>query len=174
MKSSACLFLFILFLAAPITTLAQSEKTAHTLALDAGNTSPAAEIDQIDWIAGHWHGEAFGGQIEEVWSKPAGGAMMGMFRLVQGDEVGFYELLTLLEENGSLVFRLKHFNSDLTGWEEKDETVSMPLVALEDDAVFFDGITFRRVNDKTMHIFLASENKKGGFDEIKFVYTKGN
>ena len=125
MKSSTYFLLFILFLATPLTTSAQSEKTANTLALNEGNTSPAAEIHQIDWIAGHWKGEAFGGHVEEVWSKPAGGAMMGMFRLVQGDEVGFYELLTLLEEDGSLVFRLKHFNSDLTGWEEKNENVNL-------------------------------------------------
>ncbi len=170
MKYTTCFFLLTFSFTS--IAFAQSEKTPHTLALDEGSASPAASIDQVAWVAGHWHGEAFGGQVEEVWSKPAGGAMMGMFRLVQGGEVGFYEILTLLEEEGSLVFRLKHFNSDLTGWEEKDETVSMPLVALEDGIAFFDGITFQRVDDNTMNIYLASENKEGGFDEITFIYTK--
>ncbi|MEM8485311.1 MAG: DUF6265 family protein [Bacteroidota bacterium] len=170
MKAIACLTLLALLLLHAPTAAAQSQKTAHTLNLDKDSTSPAASINQIAWIAGHWNGEAFGGQIEEIWSAPAGGAMMGMFRLIQGDEVGFYELMTLLEEAGSLAFRLKHFNKDLTGWEEKDETVTMPLVALDENIAFFDGITFQRVDDKTLQVYLASENKTGGFDELTFTY----
>lgn len=158
------------FLCSPAT--AQSQKTPHTLNLDQGTASPAASIDEIAWIAGHWHGEAFGGKIEEVWSQPAGGAMMGMFRLVQGDDVGFYELMLLREEAGSLAFRLKHFNSDLKGWEEKDEVETRKLVALEDQIAFFDGITFQRVEAETLHIYLASENKEGGYDELTFVYKQ--
>ena len=68
--------------------------------------------------------------------------MMGVFRLVQGGKAGFYELMTFKEESGSLVFRLKHFNADLTGWEEKGETVDFQLVAIEEYVAFFDGITF--------------------------------
>ncbi|MEM7010795.1 MAG: hypothetical protein AAF585_04855, partial [Verrucomicrobiota bacterium] len=49
--------LSLLFLATPFTSSAQSDKTEHTLALDEGNTSPEAKIQQIEWIAGHWHGE---------------------------------------------------------------------------------------------------------------------
>lgn len=126
----------------------------------------------MSWMAGAWHGTAFGGTVDEVWSPPAGGAMMGMFRLVQGDKTGFYELMTFVEESGSLVFRLKHFNADLTGWEEKAETVDFALVALEENMAFFDGITFQRVDDSAINIYLASENKEGGFDELVFNYKK--
>ncbi len=156
----------------PLSVFGQSLKTEHTVKLDEGAISPLANIEQMSWMAGAWQGEAFGGTIDEVWSPPAGGAMMGMFRLVQGDETGFYELMTLVEESGSLVFRLKHFNADLKGWEEKDETVDFPLVALEENVAFFDGITFQRADDTTLNIYLASENKEGGFDELVFNYKK--
>lgn len=172
MKRSRSIVLFAFLMLCSIPAAAQSQKTPHTLSLDADTALPAATIDQIAWIEGHWTGEAFGGEIEEVWSAPAGGAMMGMFRLIQGDEIGFYELMTLLEEEGSLAFRLKHFNSDLTGWEEKEETVTMRLIALEEHIAFFDGITFQRVDDETLQIYLASENKTGGFDELSFTYKQ--
>ena len=45
--------------------------------------------------------------------------MMGSYRLVKDDKVIFYELQTIVEQGSSLVFRLKHFNADLSGWEEK-------------------------------------------------------
>ena len=48
------------------------------------------------------------------------------------------------EIGGSLEYRLKHFNADLTGWEEKAEVRSFPLVAREGDAWYFDGLTVRR------------------------------
>lgn len=153
----------------PITSQAQSQKTEHTLTLDQGQTSPKANIEDVAWIAGDWYGEAFGGQIEEIWRAPAGNAMMGMFRLIQKDQVGFYEMLIIKETDTSLSYILKHFNADLTGWEEKNETVSFNLVALEENIAFFDGITFQRMDD-ALTIYLASENKQGGFDELVFKY----
>lgn len=151
---------------------AQNGKTEHTLGLDKDFVSPKANIEDVAWIAGHWIGKAFGGTVEEVWSAPAGGAMMGMFRLIQGEKTGFYEILTISEVESSLIFRLKHFNEDLTGWEEKNETVDFSLVALQENIAFFDGITFQRVDENNLHIYLASENKEGGFDELVFRYER--
>jgi hypothetical protein len=41
--------------------------------------------------------------------------MMGPFKLVVENEVQFYEIETISEENGTFVFRLKHFHRDLKG-----------------------------------------------------------
>ena len=38
--------------------------------------------------------------------------------------------------------RLKHFSPPLSAWEEKDEFVEFPLVAIEKRAAFFDGLTY--------------------------------
>jgi hypothetical protein len=107
---------------------AHERLTEHTFKLSAGKQSPAATIADMAWLAGHWTGEGLGGLIEEVWSPPRNGVMMGMFRLVRDGKPIFYELLTLAEERGSLTLRLKRFNADLTGWEEKDKTIDFPFI----------------------------------------------
>jgi hypothetical protein len=56
-----------------------------------------------------------------------------MYRLVRDRKPIFYELLTIVEENGSLMLRLKHFN--LTGWEDKLKTIDFPLVAKAEGAI---------------------------------------
>ena len=58
--------------------------------------------------------------------------MVGTF--IQTDEVGgimFTEHMYMMEVEGSLVLRLKHFNADLTGWEAQDDMVSFPLLEIE-------------------------------------------
>jgi hypothetical protein len=77
-----------------------------------------ATLSDFAWLAGHWTGPGLAGAAEETWTGPAGGSMLGMYRLVREGKVVFYEILTLTEKDGSVVLRLKHFNPDLTGWEE--------------------------------------------------------
>ena len=106
--------------------------------------SPKATIADAAWVAGRWLGEGFDAVVEEVMSPPAGNAMIGHFRIVGKAGPSMYELVQIREEGGSLVYRVKHFNPDLTGWEEKDKTVDFPLVAVEREALYFDGLTIKR------------------------------
>jgi hypothetical protein len=92
---------------------------------------------------------------EEIWADAVGGVMMGMYRLVIDGKPSFYEFMHLAEDKGSLVLRLKHFNPDLTAWEEKDRFVTFPLVKRGQNEAFFSGLTFRRVADRRLEIFLA-------------------
>jgi hypothetical protein len=153
--------------AAQATPRSQS-RTTNTIALAADAARPQATLDAIGWLAGGvWRGDGLGGVTEERWSAPAGGAMMGMFRLVKKgadgkDAVVFYEFLTIVEEGGSLAMKLKHFNADLTGWEEKDRFVTFRLARVDPDAVHFDGLTFRREGPDRMTIFLALRDSKTG------------
>jgi hypothetical protein len=114
------------------------------------------------WFAGRWTGTGLGGVTEETWSEPAAGAMMGMFRLVKDEKVVFYEFLTLVEHEGSLLLKLKHFNPDLTGWEEKAEFVSFRLLEVASDSVYFGGLTFRREGPDRVTVFLALKDRGTG------------
>src|SRR5262245_27094154 len=89
----------------------QERLTEHTFRLGAGKQSPVATIADMSWLSGHWEGEGLGGVSEEMWSPPKNGVMMGMFRLVRDGKPIFYELLTMVEEKGTLYLRLKHFNA---------------------------------------------------------------
>jgi hypothetical protein len=147
--------------------LAQSSRTENTLKLDDQSVRPPATIDSIAWLAGSWVGEGLGGEVEEIWSAPSAGSMMGGFKLLQQGEVAFYELILIREVEGSLVLELKHFNSDLTGWEEKNDMVTFRLVKVDGDSVYFSGLTYRRVDEDRMHIFLAMRSQ-GELREVQF------
>jgi hypothetical protein len=142
-------------------------ETANTLRASAGAAGPAATLEQMKWLVGHWRGTGLGGVSEEMWSEPAGGVMMGMYRLVINGKPSFYEFIHLAEDNGSLVMKLKHFNADLTAWEEKDRFVTFRLVKLGVNEAHFDGLTFRRSADR-LQIFLALRDKDGKVREEAF------
>lgn len=128
----------------------------------------AAKLEQLAWISGHWQGEAMGGKFEETWNPPFGGSMMGMFKFVEDGEVKFYELLTIVEADDSLVLRLKHFDKSLNGWEEKDASVEFPLIQLTATEAVFDGLTFRKVDEGSLKIIVKNEQADGKVAELVF------
>ena len=145
---------------------AQSGATPNTLS--ASGAPPKATLQDMRWLVGRWTGTGLGGVSEEIWAEAAGGAMMGMYRLVVDGKVSFYELMNLVEENGSLVLKLKHFNADLTAWEEKERFVAFPLVKLTPTEAWFSGLTIRRLGDDRLQIFLAIRNRDGSIKEEEF------
>jgi hypothetical protein len=152
---------------------AQERLTERTYQLGDGGVPAAATLAAMEWLAGRWVGTALGGESEEVWSAPAGGAMMGMYRLVKDGKPVFYELLTLVEQNGTLVLRLKHFHGDLKGWEEKDDTVDFPLVKVEDGAVHFEGMSFHpRGDELTVYLAIGDRSGSGKVREETFTYRR--
>jgi Domain of unknown function (DUF6265) len=151
----------------------------NTIRLKPDAPRPAATLDVLAWLAGGtWRGDGLGGETEESWSTPAAGAMMGMFRLVKPGAdgrkgIGFYEFLTFVEQQGSLVLKLKHFNADLTGWEEKDGFVTFRLARVTTDVIYFDGLTFQKEGRDKMTIFLALRDRATNtVSEATFKYTR--
>jgi len=151
---------------------AQAPITENTVWLANGAASPPATLGGLAWLVGHWSGEGLGGQVEEIWAAPQGGAMLGMFRMIKSGAPGFYELMTLVEERGSVTLRLKHFNPDLTGWEEKAEAVEFPLVAVAGDRWLFDGLTIHRQGDDAMTIYVAISTSDGAVRDGVFSYAR--
>jgi hypothetical protein len=135
--------------------ISQSQNTENTLKLDDPDLRPEAKIDSIAWLAGVWKGKAFGGEFEEIWTIPSGGAMAGLFKLMHEGKPTMYEFEIIVEEMGSLIIKLKHFNSDLIGWEDKDKFISFPLVKLTNDAAYFDGLTYRKIGSDKLQVFVA-------------------
>ncbi len=145
----------------------------NTLTYSDTTGSPKADLSNIQWIEGHWKGEALGGITEEVWTPPHGGSMMCAFKLVVNSKVKFYQIVTITEEDSSLILRLKHFHSDLKGWEEKNETIDFKLVKVSENKVYFDGFTFEQISDNEINIYVVFQNE-GEKREMKFNYKKVN
>ncbi len=163
----------LILLVVALTASAVMADNAHTKQLAEGASSPPAAIEDIAWIAGSWSGEAFGGVTEEVWTPPLGDSMMASFKLVAEGVVQFYEIEVIREVEESLVLQLKHFHGDLKGWEEKDETVDFPLVELAENAAYFAGMTFERVTEDELHVWVLIGGEDGEeAQEAQFIYQR--
>ncbi len=170
MKTNISLLLLVISIAFNL-TLAQ-DNTEFTLTYDSLAGSPKATLEDVAWISGYWKGEAFNGEVEEIWSSPLGNSMVASFKLVVDDMVKFYEIETITEKSGTLILQLKHFHSDLKGWEEKDETVDFPLVKVNESRVYFDGMTFEKVSDNEMNVYVRIKQTDDVPEEMKFNYHK--
>lgn len=132
----------------------------------------APTLDNIKWLSGNWKGEAFGGQIEENWSEPSGGSMMATFKLIDKGTVVFYEIEIIREIENTLILQLKHFGNDLKGWEEKDETIDFPLKEITHNKVVFEGMTFEKISDHEMNVYVDMKQDDGRIENVKFNYKK--
>jgi hypothetical protein len=134
---------------------AQSPYTEHTLRLDSAAAPPGASVEDLAWLAGHWVGQGLGGISEEMWAPPRAGQMLGMYRLVVGEETRLFELITLLEVDDRVVLRLKHFDADLRAWEEPEEFLDFPLLRLDGRTAYFSGLTFDGTTPDRLRIWLV-------------------
>lgn len=161
MRLTTTILIAALSLGATVPATAQTANSENTLKLDEGASRPAARIADLAWLAGYWRGPGLGAECEEIWSLPAGDRMQGIFTLGQEGKLTFSEAMTLVEEEGSLVLKVKHFTPEFVGWEEKDGFVSFPLVRLGENEAYFRGLTFRRKGAELLiYIVLKSGDEK--------------
>lgn len=168
----AVFLLFVLFATFDHSIFAQTKNTENTVKLDEGRSGESASIADIGWLAGSWTGNGLGGVSEELWSRPSGGTMMGTYRLVVHGKPVFYEMMLLLETEGTIVLRLKHFHPNFVGWEEKDKSVDFKFVKKDGSRMYFSGLTFERKGQKELNIFLALRQKDGTVKEEVFTMKR--
>lgn len=138
-----------------------------------GFTSPPASLTQLAWLVGQWQGQGIGGApAMESWLAPMGGTMVGTF--VQETDAGavmFTEHMYIVADGGSLTLKLKHFNADLTSWEEKGDMLTFRLVAIEECAAYFHALTLRCADPERPGegLVAAVRMQEGG--ELVFEFT---
>lgn len=158
----------------PAATADATASAELTRTAEPGAPRPAARLDELGWLIGTWQGEGIGGNpAMESWTAPIGGTMPGLF--VQTDGKGgtmFSEYMQIAPDGDSLIVRLKHFNADLTGWEEKDKTVNFPLVARSADALYFNGLTYQRQGRNGLLVAVRMRKADGGREELIFRFRR--
>ena len=139
------------------------------------STAPSprpANLAQLSWIAGHWVDDAGGDLSEEIWAAPNGDSMIGMWRYVAKGKMQIFELLSIREEEGGPVFRLRHFDPRMVAREEKDKPLALKLVALKDREAAFEGpgqpagtvrLTYRRPATDTLSVTLEKDGRSQEF-----------
>lgn len=121
-----------------------------------GGVSPPASIDQLAWLAGSWVGTGMGSQVTETYSAPLGGRITGHFAMADGKGgVAFTEIVDYVPVGRSIAYRVRHFNPDMTGWEDgTGKPVVFPLVAVERNRWYFDGMTLERTGRDTLTMWV--------------------
>jgi hypothetical protein len=159
---------FALLLLPPVAPLPAQE----TRPAVEGQRSPPARLADLAWLAGTWEGQGITGQAREIYGEPMGGQIAGHFTQARGQGIWFYEIVTIAQVGDSLEYRLRHFNEDLTGWEERNEVRRFPLVAVEGDAWYFDDLTLRRDGPDRMIGAVRVRNRDGTSNEVVFRYRR--
>lgn len=163
----------LVLLVAGASAHAQSARTEHTVRLDDPDNRPPATFEDVSFLVGAWAGPAFGGTFEEVWNPPSAGSMVGMFKFMGDEGVGFYEIMLIVAEEGSLSLKVKHFNPDFSAWEEKEDYIDFKFVKAEPDAVYFSGLSFFKISDDEIHAYIAFSNDEKTWEE-QLVFTRQN
>ena len=70
-------------------------------------TPAKAQVSDLDWLSGAWtgtRGSSGTTSIEERWSPPLGGSMLGISRTVSRDKMSAFEYLRIVERDSGLVY----------------------------------------------------------------------
>lgn len=149
---------------------------ATTFPIQAAGPKPAS-VKDLAWIAGQWQGQKGADLLDEHWSAPGGGTMMGMFRWVKGGKLLVYEFLTFEDSATAPVLTFRHFGAGLIGWEEKDAPIRCPLAGGgPGEAVFAcEGmpmrLTYRRTGENGLTVLLERQ-KDGKSSTDEFAYSR--
>ena len=139
-------------------------------------------VADFAWIAGTWQGEIGGDFIDEQWSTPAGGTLMGMFRWIKGGKdgtVALYEFLALEPGAEGPILWLRHFSPRLVAREDKEGAMAFHLIAYKPGEATFDNrdpanptrLTYRRQGDDRLVVVLG-KLKDGNWAGTDFVYRR--
>lgn len=163
MKTNLLLFLCFLF-------IEQHVNAQEVLSLEKNEDANLGSLESLTWIAGYWKGAGLGGECDELWLPAMDNNMIGTFRFSMNGKVIFTEFMNMVEENGRLYLKLKHFNRDLNPWEEKEKWTEFKFIKAEGQTAYFSGLTFHREGDKMVLRLALTQNGQRTIEE--FVYQK--
>ena len=98
--------------------------------------------------------------------------MAAHFYAAKDGKPAFFEFELINQVGNSLEFWVKHFEPTMIGWEEKDKYVRFPLVAVEKDTWYFDGLTIRRTGPDTAEHIVRIKGKDGSSHEEVLRYRR--
>ncbi|MBX7221883.1 MAG: hypothetical protein K1Y36_18160 [Blastocatellia bacterium] len=137
-------------------------------------------VQKLHWMAGHWVQKQGDMIFEEIWSEPEGDSMMCAFRVVKAGKPMLYELCAIEQTPAGPTLRLRHFNSGLIGWEEKDKPLNWPLVKLEPHLAVFECIehgnklrlSYHQTAPNRLKAILEKTNPEGKTETEEFTYSR--
>ncbi len=121
-----------------------------TEAQEPGSSSKTFKIEDLAWLSGDWETSPGRAQIDEHWTSPSGGSMMGVSRTVAGGRTVFYEYLRI-EARGTDIFYVAHPKARTPGTDFKLMKINGQEAVFENLAHDFPKrIIYRRNADGTL------------------------
>jgi hypothetical protein len=128
------------------------------------------DISHVGFMAGCWSTTDKGETTEEMWTKPAGGTMLGLSRTVKDGKTTFTEHMQMGETNGVLTMFVQ------LKLAEKATAFKLTITAAN-EAVFTTGLEWPRQLSYKLRpdgtLFARIEGKQGGREmAIDFPYKR--
>ncbi|OOG78098.1 DUF6265 family protein [Algoriphagus sp. A40] len=143
--------------------------TAQVRQLEPDQSPGKGKVEDLAWLVGFWSGSGLGGECEEVWMPAKDGHMIGTFRFWNEGKLVFSEFMNIVQEGDTFSMKLKHFNPDLTGLEDKEEWTTFRLVEVGENTVWFHGLTLERKGDELVIYLALSEKGEQRIEEFRFM-----
>ena len=144
--------------------------TALTLFLFVNLLPQTTNISDLSWLAGDWQTAAGGrAQIEEHWTKAAGGTMIGMGRTLARDKTYEFEYLRI-EQREDGIYYVAHPKGQCPGTDFKLTRASATEAVFENPQHDFPKrIIYRKTGDDAL---AASIDGGEGTKAMSFVYQR--
>jgi hypothetical protein len=132
-------FAIVAILALLAGTVGTGQPDREEVVLVQANPGIQADLKSLGFLKGTWTGKVGNDWVEETWSAPHGDGIIGMFRWqVGGTTTTMWELLSIKDEGGVPVLRLRHFDQKLNPWpSEAGEVERMPAAEVTSNRVRF-------------------------------------
>jgi hypothetical protein len=130
---------------------------------------PTPKIADLGWMSGDWQ-TAPGGQaqVEEHWTRPGGGTMIGVGRTIAGDKTVEFEFLRI-EQRGDNVFYVANPNGQCPQTDFKLTRLSGQEAVFENpEHDFPKRVIYRKQSDGSL---LASVDGGEGTKSQSFAYV---
>lgn len=151
----------------------------HMIPLVAFSQKTDPSLQPLAFLSGRWTSDSAEGQEEEYWSPATGRSMVGTFRVLNDSDAVFYEFWVIEVEDSRAVFKMKHFDRGLLGWEEKADMVRLTLSVGDGQDVLFsksDGslsLRYQRKGDELLSTLRRVKDGKTKEDVFHLHRTKG-
>ncbi len=119
--------------------IAPAGESAPAKAEPAKSPGVKATLEALAFLRGTWTGTMGTDRVEETWSAPAGGSIVGMFRWMKDTKATtMFELLAITHADGVPTLRLRHFGETFEPWKGECEGVAaMRASVIEASRVVF-------------------------------------
>ena len=94
-------------------------------------------INDLNWLTGHWQDSIEGDIVEEIWSSIHAKSIMGMFRWFKDEIPSLLEFISINQKGDEIYLNLRHFDQNFYAHEDKEEFISFKLEGVESNYALF-------------------------------------